>query len=1103
MDPTFDSSASGSERPLRERKVKWKGHEKELKERKKKKAKKKKVKKKKKKESAEGTSASGRNGWRSDADGVNSGTSHLKGRRGRKNKDSRIHQCPPLRSILMIIMFLSILGVFIYVRMHIIQANRKPLASSPDVNKEVSIELNLGDEGLREAHLEAEFNKLKFGNEKAMAAEATKLPPKAEMTKSQNKNSNLAKIPSFPIQSEALRASSSLRHAAVDATAQSPAASQVARSPVNDAISSPSAGPSVPSPMPESRRLDDIWVELLEADYSTIDAEALKNAIRSVQKGGYIRGNEPQEHALTSLAFAYASRISLASQLGIITVAGANVFASEPLKTRGSGQMLLPCIADASLGGVFLDRSLQPDRDDPSQVLDFVKQINEMSSKVWGEMLPPLVTSDDEGGRRSNLPQAYRHWPSLMSVGAYDSSDIAYAYGLGYGQDVHKYGINLIFSPVSDINTEPSNPVIGPRSFGSNPKHVANMVRAVSRGFLDAGVMPTMKHFPGHGATRVDSHKNLPLVLGRYEAEPTDDLRKGKVSDTKSDLRNVELSPYLVAMQTKGNMADGAPVIMSGHILAPGIDKEKPVSISKHALIDVLRGDLGFTGAIVSDALNMRGLTGYLEEKARDYDSDLLIGIEPSIKEKVRAYTAALAGGNDILLDSSFSAQCGAELEEVRRLVLAVSTRKGLQHRMKDAAAHTMLLKLRIWATTRKMLSIKNKETLLRAADPHFRTSVAHGHLNSTEAQTSTVHLWKKDAQQLPLISTQSGQHVVVAYPDSLESAISSFTDYLAGSNGAKSFKGHDVKKIPFRQAASCQDERHVIEEMERGSLGVLFVHNYEVGGDMLIHTIFSEQISMVDAVALAMRKRILTGETRLIVISVENPYDLRYLISTTAGPTGKGSMLASFVALYDSGKLSMERLARDLEDKRNYVDPLSIFDVGLERRPLPSAPLARGRPCPQRQSFKGNDPAKHKNKWKTRPSLRKIVKGGTGKSCADVCKEAGGMQCDALGLYELNSCEKLNAKFNGVHRCAGGCRKVFPMGEYLPCKTLNGDSILEPGTCIVDAELADDIDVQDVLKGQGGPRLMAKVKAYMEPRCQARKDGVQRLCACAYFTKH
>ena len=293
-------------------------------------------------------------------------------------------------------------------------------------------------------------------------------------------------------------------------------------------------------------------------------------------------------------------------------------------------------------------------------------------------------------------------------------------------------------------------------------------------------------------------------------------------------------------------------------------------------------------------------------------------------------------------------------------------------------------------------------------------------------------------------------------------------------------------------------------------------MHNFDVGGDMLIHTLFSEQISLVDAVAEATKLRIARGSMRLLVISVENPYDLRFLLSTAAGRTSTeaagmiassttaATTLASFVAIYDSGHASMARLAHDLENKRDYVDPYGIFDVGLERRPVPKAPLARGRPCPKRKSFQGNDPADHKKKWKLRPSLRKTVRGNAGESCEAACKRAGGMQCDAMGLYGLNSCEKMEQHFFGENYCSAGCKKVLPTGAHLPCRVSGAaDPLHEEGTCLVDAELAKDANAEDVTAGRGGPRLKRTVEAYMEPRCTVSRRGAQRLCACLYAVNH
>ena len=435
-----------------------------------------------------------------------------------------------------------------------------------------------------------------------------------------------------------------------------------------------------------------------------------------------------------------------------------------------------------------------------------------------------------------------------------------------------------------------------------------------------------------------------------------------------------------------------------------------------------------------------------------------------------------------------------------------------------------MLLKMRVWATDRKFAHERDKGVLLEAAAGRLprgdggaaaaaaaaaAASVSGSAPSRTavgEPPTSPVHLWKRDAQSVPLISTQSGQNIVVAFPDSLEPTMSNFTNYLEGLHGTKPFPGHTVRKMPYRQSASCQDERHIVEAMATVSLGVVFLHNFNVGGDMLIHTLFSEQISLVDAIAEASKSRIARGSMRLLVVSVENPYDLRFLLSTAAGggTAATAALIASFVAIYDSGRASMARLAHDLENKRDYVDPYGIFDVGLERRPAPRAPLARGRPCPKRESFQGNDPADHKNKWKLRPSLKKTVRGNVGESCTTACKRAGGMQCDAVGLYRLNSCEKMEQHFVGEAHCAAGCKKVLPTGAHLPCRISGGaDPLYEEGICLVDAELAKDTNAEDVAKGRGGPRLKRKVEAYMEARCGTSREGTQRLCACVYAVNH
>ena len=316
----------------------------------------------------------------------------------------------------------------------------------------------------------------------------------------------------------------------------------------------------------------------------------------------------------------------LSGQLGFVLILEASVDENEN-EHHQKESTVMPCLARGELSGVFLARSFSS-KLTRTIIREHVNQLSSTLEKVHGSMLPLLVSSDDEGGHRLNYPAVYSQWPSLMSIGATNNPLIGRQYGLGYGHDLKQVGMNVVFSPVSDVNIEPDNPIIGPRSFGSSLPRVSAMINATVGGFLDAGIAPTLKHWPGHGATKEDSHLHLPSV----DATLTD---------------AIHLAPFTDNMLTQKNV-NGAPIIMSGHLLAKGLDQNRPVSISKIALTNKLKKELGFLGVIVSDALNMRGITSFLK-----------IEHESRITEKSVVYLAALEAGNDLLLDSSFGAQCG------------------------------------------------------------------------------------------------------------------------------------------------------------------------------------------------------------------------------------------------------------------------------------------------------------------------------------------------------------------------------------------------------------------------------------------------------------
>lgn len=215
---------------------------------------------------------------------------------------------------------------------------------------------------------------------------------------------------------------------------------------------------------------------------------------------------------------------------------------------------------------------------DRFQVSDYVAELRSLAG-------PDLVIAiDQEGGgvlRLRDVPFP----PAAMSLGAADDEGLTERVAAATGRGLRSVGVNLDFAPVADVNSNPDNPVIADRSFGSDPVLVARHVAAFVRGLQSEGVAATLKHFPGHGDTDVDSHLALPTL--RHDA---------------GHLESVDLPPF------KAGIAAGAAAIMSAHILMPEIDPRLPATLSRSAMHGLLRTTLGFDGVIVTDALDMRAI---------------------------------------------------------------------------------------------------------------------------------------------------------------------------------------------------------------------------------------------------------------------------------------------------------------------------------------------------------------------------------------------------------------------------------------------------------------------------------------------------------------
>ena len=227
----------------------------------------------------------------------------------------------------------------------------------------------------------------------------------------------------------------------------------------------------------------------------------------------------------------------------------------------------------------------------PDQVRDLVGSLRGCVGRADA---PVLI--DQEGGRVARLrPPHWRRYPSAARLASLPDPAAATATRLGarlIADDLARLGISVDCLPVLDLPVSGADPVIGERAYGSDPERVASLAGAVCAGLLDGAVLPVVKHVPGHGRARVDSHYACPRVETGFE-----------------ELANTDFAPFraLAAM----------PWAMTAHIVYSAIDPRAPATLSSRVVTEVIRGEIGFNGVLVSDDLSMRALGGGLGERTR------------------------------------------------------------------------------------------------------------------------------------------------------------------------------------------------------------------------------------------------------------------------------------------------------------------------------------------------------------------------------------------------------------------------------------------------------------------------------------------------------
>jgi beta-N-acetylhexosaminidase len=341
-------------------------------------------------------------------------------------------------------------------------------------------------------------------------------------------------------------------------------------------------------------------------------------------------------------------------------------------------------------GVIYFSRNVN-DSQQISQLSQDLQHIAKKSSE-----LPLLISIDQEGGMVARIVEGITLMPGNMALGATRDVQGVFEAAKISGKELRLLGINMNFAPSVDINNNPLNPVIGVRSYGEKADLVSEMGIAAFKGYQESGVAATIKHFPGHGDTDVDSHLDLPTILH--------DLGR---------LNQLELAPFRKAIE------DGVDAIMTAHVVFPALgETNTPSTLSPKVISQLLRSQLNYNGVIVTDCMEMKAISDYF-------------GTEEA------AVAAVEAGVDIVLISHSFHRQVGA----IEALVKAVESGRIPEARIDQSVERIIQLK-----RNRKMDQwMESWDEIKDMIGEEKGRSIAQG------LSEKSITLIKDDTQQLPL----------------------------------------------------------------------------------------------------------------------------------------------------------------------------------------------------------------------------------------------------------------------------------------------------------------------------------------------------------------
>jgi len=420
----------------------------------------------------------------------------------------------------------------------------------------------------------------------------------------------------------------------------------------------------------------------------------------------------------------------------------------------------------------------------PSGVVSLTTELQNNIINQTG--IPAFISIDQEGGIVEKFISGATHFLGNMALAATNDANNAYLVGSAVGVELRNYGINVDFAPVLDVNNNPSNPIIGIRSYSDNAVMVSEFSNQMINGLKSSNVIATAKHFPGHGDTDVDTHYGLPSI--------THDMDR---------LYEVELAPFISAID------NGIDAIMTTHIIFDAIDKVYPATLSNKVLTGLLRDELGFDGLIITDGMNMN-----------------------AIKNNFGYGTAgvlAVQAGVDIL---TFTESTSASVDSYLGILNAVNSGTITEERIDDSVRRILLKKLQ-YGLFDNYLPISNATTFDLSAHEALNQSlseksltVAKGDFTGLDKNKSTLIISPRSTRYT-LEGSLSGDYNSLAYLASVKLKEKGFltVDYQVGT----SFNTNNIVDL-----AKDYDQVVVAFENANYSQALLIEEIYKINNDVV-----------------------------------------------------------------------------------------------------------------------------------------------------------------------------------------------------------------------------------------------------------------------------